>query len=178
MMFFTRQECIFSRYRHLWMTIAGLVMSVGIWSSPASGITASPTATGFGVDDNNTSTLVPFGAQYITASGFLNNAIAGSAFNNANWVFQFVNGTTTPFIPAGDLTINLYSAWVVTNNPVADPGGTLRNRPVNGADGGGANFRGDLRAAGGQHRSRCEYDSLSSDFPRKPQWPSCHFSRG
>ena len=80
MMFFTRQECIFSRYRHLWMAIAGLVMSVGIWSSPASGITASPTATGFGVDDNNTSTLVPFGAQYITASGFLNNAIAGSGF--------------------------------------------------------------------------------------------------
>lgn len=140
MMFFMRQERISPRSRHLWMTIAGLVMSVSFWSSPASGFTAAPTATGFGVDDNNTSTLVPFGAQYVTASGFLNNAIANSAFNNANWVFQFVNGTTTPFIPVGDLTVNLYSAWVVTNNPVADPGGTLRNRPVNGADGGGANF--------------------------------------
>jgi hypothetical protein len=139
-MFFMKQACISSGSRHLWITFAGLVLSVTLWSSTASGITAAPTATGFGVDDNNTSTLIPFGAQYITASGFLNNAIANSAFNNANWIFQFVNGTTTPFIPPGDLTVNTYSAWVVTNDPVADPGGTLRNRPVNGADGGGANF--------------------------------------
>ena len=139
-MFFMKQACISSSSRHLWITFAGLALSVTLWSSTASGTTAAPTATGFGVDDNNTSTLVPFGAQYTTASGFLNNAIANSAFNNANWIFQFVNGTTTPFIPAGDLTVNTYSAWVVTNDPVADPGGTLRNRPVNGADGGGANF--------------------------------------
>jgi len=100
----------------------------------------APTATGFGVDDNNTSTLMPFGAQYITSSNFLNNAIANSAFNNANWVFQFVNGTTTPFVPASDFTVAPYSAWVVTNDPVADPGGTMHNRPVSGADGGGADF--------------------------------------
>jgi len=125
----------------LWMKVAGLVSAFSILPSAASGNTAAPTAVGFGVDDNNTSTLMPFGAQYITQSNFLNNAVNASGFTKANnWTFQFVNGTTIPFIPAGDLTVNTYSAWVVTNDPVADPGGKLRNSRVKGADAGGANF--------------------------------------
>ena len=138
MVFCTNHGFISRGSRHLWMKFAVLVLAFGVLPSTARGITLAPTATGFGIDDNNTSTLVPFGAQYITASNFLNDAIANSAFNNANWVFQFVGAAL--LIPAGDLTVNTYSAWVVTNDPVADPGGTMRNRPVNGADGGGANF--------------------------------------
>jgi hypothetical protein len=100
----------------------------------------APTASGIGVDDSNVSTLTPFGASYITASAFLNNAIANSPFDNANWNFSFVNGTTTPFVPVTDFTINTYQAWVVTNDPVNDPGGTARSRPVMNADGGGADW--------------------------------------
>jgi hypothetical protein len=118
----------------------GVVLICGKLVTTLSAATAAPTVTAFGQDDNNTSTLMPFGAQYITASGFLANAIVNSAFNNANWVFRFVNGTTTPFVPAADFTVNTYSAWVVTNDPVADPGGTIRSRPVVNADGGGSDF--------------------------------------
>jgi hypothetical protein len=139
MAFSTKQESICPSPRKLWMTtFAGLVLALSIWSSTASDGIAGPTVTGFGVDDSNTTTLVP--THYITASTFLNNAIANSDFNTPTWVFRFVNGTTTPFIPAGDLTVNTYSPWVVTSNPVADPGGSLQSRPVHGADAGGANF--------------------------------------
>src|SRR5205814_10318336 len=103
-------------------------------------ITTAPTASGIGVDDSNVSTLTPLGANYITAAMLLNNAIANSPFNNANWNFSFVNGTTIPFVPATDFTVNTYDAWVVTNDPVNDPGGTPRSRPVMNADGGGADW--------------------------------------
>jgi hypothetical protein len=140
MAFLTKQRCISVGWIDLRLVFAIFALVVSTWSTVANAITMTPVASGVGVDDTNTSSLNPFAPPYITASDFLNNAVANSSFNNANWVFQFVDGINTPFIPLIDLTVPTYSAWVVTNDPVADPGGTLRSRPVNGADGGGANF--------------------------------------
>ena len=130
----------FSRSGQQRLTHVGVVLATGLLPFTAGAITSAPTANGIGVDDLNTSTLTPFGASYITSSTFLADAITNSAFNNAMWNFSFVNGTTTPFVPAADFTVNTYQAWVVTNDPVNDPGGTPRSRPVANADGGGADW--------------------------------------
>lgn len=103
--------------------------------------TAAPTATGFGVDDHNVSTLVPYPATFVSggaiASTALEAALATSAFNGSTWNFNFADPTT---IPASSLTVNTYTAWVVTNDPTDDPGGTSQTQEVMGQDAGGANF--------------------------------------
>jgi hypothetical protein len=88
-------------------------------------------------DDLNTTTLMPFGPGYITDASFLNAAIANSAFKATdNWNFTFAANP----IPKSDLTVSVYTAWAVTNDPIMGPDGIPRARPVMNADAGGANF--------------------------------------
>src|SRR5579863_4095026 len=93
------------------------------------------TATGVGVDDINTSTLIA--TQYFQTCIYITQGLATAGFTAANgWQFTYAG---TP-VAAGDFTFNTYTPWVVTNTPVADPGGTMRARPVANADAGGANL--------------------------------------
>src|SRR4029078_1668040 len=89
-----------------------------------------------GVDDNNTSTLGPDPAQFITQSSFLVNAAAFSGFNTDKWIFQKAEKP----IPERDLKVAPYSAWVVTHDKVTDPGGNVKVVDVVNKDAGGANF--------------------------------------
>lgn len=104
---------------------------------------STPTVTAWGVDDNNTSTLVPYPAQFYTFCPWVALAQQGSDF--APWTFTFAgNGNAIPNIPQADLTVNIYSAWAAINDPVTDLSGTQRARPMNNnatrADAGGADW--------------------------------------
>ncbi|HLJ15425.1 MAG TPA: hypothetical protein VKV15_13075 [Bryobacteraceae bacterium] len=99
--------------------------------------TSAPTVTCTGPDDYNTTTLSPFGASFITQGSFLNAAVANSSFKlTDNWSFTYAANP----IPMSDLTVDTYTAWAVTDDPITDPDGVARARPVAGADAGGANF--------------------------------------
>jgi hypothetical protein len=100
--------------------------------------TCSLSCTLWGVDDNNTTTLTPSSPTYITTSTWLNNAIATSSFNNANWTFTFAGDPT--LVTSSDFVNQIYSAWVVTNDPITGYDGNQYSRPVTGQDAGGANF--------------------------------------
>jgi hypothetical protein len=109
------------------------------------------TAGAFGVDDWDYSTLNPYPTGFVTTSNFL---AAGQAnftpLANNTWNFTLAQnvpgnqGGPLANIPGVDLTINMYSAWAVINDPVTDIGGTQRARPMNSnatrADTGGADF--------------------------------------
>ena len=120
--------------------VACSLLPINVNASVIGFATGAPTVTATcpsPCDDINTTTLMPFGAGYITNASFLMAAIANSSFKATdNWNFTYSN---TP-IPESDLKVNVYSAWAVTNDPITDPGGTMRARPVMNADAGGANF--------------------------------------
>jgi len=138
--------------------IAILIANVSIFGTMMHGATVPavkgggpPTAQGWGQDDNNIVTLTPWDAAnlavYVTSCPWVQPAIDNNAtFSNAaNWSFRFAQNAGLPNVPAGDFTINLYSAWVVTNDAggpggATDLAGNNQARPVNGADGGGANW--------------------------------------
>ena len=115
------------------ISIFGLLMATVILPSH---LGAGPlTATGTGVDDINTTTLIA--TQYFQTCIYITQGLDTAGFNAANgWQFTYA---ATP-VANGDFTFNTYSAWAVTNTPVADPGGTMRARPVTNADAGGANL--------------------------------------
>lgn len=109
--------------------------------------TAAPTARGWGWDDQNISTLNPFGATYLNATpNWLNNALPNSANQNKvgwayndpkQWTFTFGNNT----VAAATLQSFIYTAWVVKNDGYKLPNG---NPAVTynfaNADVGGANY--------------------------------------
>ncbi len=101
----------------------------------------TPSATGFGIDDWNKTTLVPYPVQYYTFCPWVGLAQPGSAF--ATWTFNFVGGGANQ-IPQSDLGVNIYSAWAVINDPMTGLNGTQYARPPNNnatrADAGGADF--------------------------------------
>jgi hypothetical protein len=110
-------------------------------------ITGNPSATGFGWDDYNTSTLNPAPASYLNATpNWFNQALPNSvstpgAYNNsfantAQWTFTLA-GT---LVPAATLNAFNYSAWVVNNDAYNLPNGNPAvTRTVTG-DVGGANY--------------------------------------
>ncbi len=101
-------------------------------------ITCPLSCSGWGVDDWNTTRLQPGTPGYITSSTWLNNAIATSSFNNANWNFSFVD--SGDMVSSSDFTNQIYSAWVVSNDAITGFNGQQYSRPVNGQDAGGADF--------------------------------------
>jgi len=116
-------------------------------SAPARAGTITPTTTvpraaGWGIDDWNVATLKPL--DFITTSAFLAAARANpsynGAFNDPNWTFDSARSS----IPESDLQVGFYNAWAVVNDPVTDPIGTRRARPMYTktakADAGGVDF--------------------------------------
>jgi len=101
----------------------------------------TPRASGFGIDDYNQTTLVPYPVPSLTNGPWVGLAQPGSSF--AGWTFNFVGGGATQ-IPQGDLGLNIYSAWAVINDPMRGLNGTQYARPMNNnatrADAGGADF--------------------------------------
>jgi hypothetical protein len=111
----------------------------------------TPSVTAFGRDDWNTSTLNPYGVSYLTPgspdlmvgdSTWIQLAQRGSPF--AGWIFGFADGKSANLIPNTDLKVNIYSAWVVINDPVTALDGIPHARPMHDeqtkADAGGADF--------------------------------------
>ena len=119
---------------------AGVALAVGLFPRILSADTNydGSTISGFGVDDINYVTLSPYLAQYVTYCPWVNSAATAPGSSFSNWTFTFAAGAS--LIPSTDLDVDDYFPWVVTNDPVTDPGGTLRARPVDGADAGGADF--------------------------------------
>lgn len=133
--------------KHARCTVALTISTFFVFAIVASATTAAPTATGFGTDDWNTSTLNPFGASYLTATpNWLGSALPNSAsqnnagwgFNNAaQWTFTFANAT----VAAATLQSFNYSAWVVSNDGYNLPNGNpAQTYNFANADVGGANY--------------------------------------
>jgi hypothetical protein len=121
---------------------AGIALAVGLFPRILSADTNfdGNTISGFGVDDINYVTLSPYLAQYVTYCPWVASAAAAAGSPFSNWTFNFAQNVSLPNVPSADLDVDLYAPWVVTNDPVSDPGGTQRARPVDGADAGGADF--------------------------------------
>ena len=118
---------------------AGLLLAGLSVSSMARANTAVPTAKGFGQDDFNVSTLMPYPAKFLFTKGFVDkakntpNAAHQTPFKN--WDFQFVDEAHQ--LGSNDLKVATYQAWAVTNDPIKDPGGTSQSRPIVDQDAGG-----------------------------------------
>ena len=142
-------------------TISG-ALALTVFSIAGSAATATPTARGWGVDDNNTSTLSPINgngtAQYITtmpswfnaalgnvASGN-NNGPSGDGYGSATNVFStnwtFAMAAPAALVPQAVLNSFVYSAWVVTNDGYNLPNGNaaVTYNFGTGGDVGGANY--------------------------------------
>lgn len=106
--------------------------------------TMAPTAQQVFGDDLNVSTISPYPATYQTFCNWILQGLQGAGFTTANgYNFAFAGvGVASGIanIPISDFNVNVYNAWVVTNDPFNDLGGTARSRPVNNQEAGGANF--------------------------------------
>ena len=118
---------------------AGVLVPAAVVAGPISNIT-SPTSVlnKVGIDDLNSTVLDPSPAAVITASNFLEGALANSAFTVDNgWTFDFTTGdnlTTQLSSP------QLYFAWAVTDPQANDFQGNSQGRPITQQDAGGAYF--------------------------------------
>ncbi len=107
----------------------------------AAPILAPVTATGWGVDDNNTSTLIPSPNVYVASCPWVKTALTTFAAANASWNFTYATEDESAFVKR-DISIFAYFAWVV-NQPrvdIPDAAGSffdsnprLRNQDVGGA---------------------------------------------
>jgi hypothetical protein len=127
--------------RFSFLTAATLLAPLAAMGGMVSNITTPTSVSNVpGIDDFNSTSLVPTPAGAITTSTILNNAIMNSSFNNANWTFQFAANVGGQ-IAAGDLSNpQLYFAWAVTDPQVNDYQGNSQGRPITNQDAGGAYF--------------------------------------
>src|SRR2546421_9969839 len=109
-----------------------------------SAATMAPTVQQLFGDDLNVSTISPFPATYQTFCNWILQGLQGAGFtaaNGFNFAFAGVGvAAGIPNIPDSDFNVNVYNAWVVTNDAFNDLGGTARRRPVTNQEAGGANF--------------------------------------
>ena len=122
--------------------VIGLLLAFTIFPLAAAANTATPTAQGWGQDDWNKSQLYPYPSTYQTYCSWILNGLNSEGFTPTNgWNFAFAgSGNNVPNIPFSDFTVNIDSAWVVTNDPVKALDNKNYSRPVNMQDGGGADF--------------------------------------
>ncbi len=99
--------------------------------------TCALTCTAVGVDDN-TITLNPGTPTFTSDLTWLQNALNtnDNVFNGLNWNFSLAS----QLIDSSDLINQIYSGWVVTNDPITGFNGKQYSRPVQNQDAGGANF--------------------------------------
>ena len=121
-----------------WLFVGACLLPFTI---PAATLTPTSVLNKTGVDDYNSTVLNPQPYGSITTSTFLNNAIMNSAFNNANWTFNYVAAgnqiaTGTPGLASPEL----YFAWAVTDPQATDFQGNSQGRPITNQDAGGAYF--------------------------------------
>jgi len=129
-----------------------LFLALGLLTVPAVSSHAQigpATATGYGPDDFDSSTLTPYPVITVGAGTtvpqcpWINSGLANSGFTAANgWVFTWANDIS--FLQPA-LTINTYTPWVVNNNAgtnnMIGGDGVNYNRNVNNQDAGGADFQ-------------------------------------
>ncbi len=122
--------------------LAGIALALGLFPQILSANTSFSGASisGVGVDDINYVTLSPYLAIYVTGCPWVAQAAAAPGSPFSTWTFNFAQNVGLTNVPAADLDVDAYYPWVVTNDPISDPGGTQRARPVNNADAGGADF--------------------------------------
>jgi hypothetical protein len=123
-----------------------LILALSVFATVCEAKTGYPSVTAWGWDDQNTSTVNPAGAPFLTATpDWLNQALPNSAnqenvgwnFNNAaQWTFTFAGN----LVSADRLSSFVYTAWVVSNDGYTLPNGNpAQTRDVTG-DVGGANY--------------------------------------
>src|SRR2546423_656437 len=104
----------------------------------------------WGRDDTNVVALAPFLALYVTSCPWVAPALANSSSrdnvgwdfaDNTKWTFRFAQDAGVANIGANTVVVDAYYPWAVTNDPFKNPAGNAAQlRPVNGQDGGGADF--------------------------------------
>jgi hypothetical protein len=132
-------RCLFSITRrktvHRTRIIPAVLMAFTVCFSLQAGKLAPVTAAGWGVDDQNFSTLNPSPYGSAPVGSFMQTILDGAGFSqNDGFKLNFANGA---FL-ANDVSIVNYYAWVVHSPDIAMPDGN-RNVNVNG-DVGGAVF--------------------------------------
>ena len=132
---------ILLRFPH-WLRYSIAATALTLLPFHLSANTASPTATQTAGDDINTSTIDA--ASYQTYCNWILQGLTAAGYTAANgYNFAFAgSGVASGIanIPASDLVVSSYNAWVVTNDPFNDPNGTARSRPVTDQEAGGADF--------------------------------------
>ncbi|HEV2328051.1 MAG TPA: hypothetical protein VGY56_04595 [Verrucomicrobiae bacterium] len=113
--------------------------------NPASTPAGSALATGNGPDDMNSSQLTPFGYKYVTYCPWVNQAVQAYAAANPAYTFTWdsIANPTDPFLTrlANDLSVSIYSPWVVNSPTVTGLDGNNRSRNVSNQDAGGSVFQ-------------------------------------
>jgi hypothetical protein len=110
---------------------AGLVLA--LTSALPAAANPIPSATGYGPDDFNTSTLISDSARFLFTKTFVDDAKKGTPFEN--WQFTMADTLISQF----HLKVTLYEPFVVKDVGVHDPGGDVHNYFIFD-DVGGVNF--------------------------------------